>query len=486
MGKRKIAAEEIPLSDLKDDPNNANLGTEEGQGIIERSMEEFGFVAPGLVNVLPDGTRRVIAGNKRKAAAAKLGHEDALIIPWGGEKPIYLETNLPESEATKLAYLLNLAPKINIKWDRSQIQTDAAGLDLKDVGFSGQELVRLGVKPEEAQDEESEIGITDSDIEESTDRESEDAAAFTVSQGDIWLLSENPATYAICASCLELPSKLPSFLPLSEGSVTGIVTSPPYAMQRSSHYGGIEESSYSEWFGEVSKTLAHFLSPVGNFFLNIKPHSTKFIRSDYVFALVLSLIRDHDWLFIDEYSWQHGGIPGSPHKMGKFKNQFEPIYHFARTLDYQFFPENVVSPTTDAVLDSDWEYGVGQDQQGRQTTFANRDIGDGLAYPGNVLHLKQRELTGHEATFPTGLPRFFMQAFERNSQDPKLRTSSAPLSAAPLWLDPFLGSGTTCIAAHKLGIPSIGIELHARYVAMFLSRFKRITDIEPQKIGTLS
>ena len=113
--KKKLEGEIVKLSSLEDDPNNANAGTEEGAAIIRRSMDKYGFVAPGLVNTSPDGKRRVISGNKRKAAAASLGHDDALIIPWDGNQPLYLETSLSDADATELAYLLNLAPKVNIK-----------------------------------------------------------------------------------------------------------------------------------------------------------------------------------------------------------------------------------------------------------------------------------------------------------------------------------------------------------------------------------
>jgi DNA modification methylase len=46
--------------------------------------------------------------------------------------------------------------------------------------------------------------------------------------------------------------------------------------------------------------------------------------------------------------------------------------------------------------------------------------------------------------------------------------------------DPFLGSGTTLIAAERLGRSCRGIELEPRYVAVTLERFATMTGQEPR------
>ena len=57
---------------------------------------------------------------------------------------------------------------------------------------------------------------------------------------------------------------------LSSDSVDLIVTSPPYADQRSSTYGGISHDKYVEWFLPISQQLLRVLKPTGTFVLNIK------------------------------------------------------------------------------------------------------------------------------------------------------------------------------------------------------------------------
>ena len=53
-------------------------------------------------------------------------------------------------------------------------------------------------------------------------------------------------------------------------SVDLIFTSPPYADQRKSTYGGIHPDKYVEWFLPISEQLLRVLKPTGTFVLNIK------------------------------------------------------------------------------------------------------------------------------------------------------------------------------------------------------------------------
>jgi len=48
--------------------------------------------------------------------------------------------------------------------------------------------------------------------------------------------------------------------------------------------------------------------------------------------------------------------------------------------------------------------------------------------------------------------------------------------------DPFLGSGSTCIASHHLGRKCIGIELDVEYVKIIIKRLEKLTGIKAVKI----
>ena len=82
-------------------------------------------------------------------------------------------------------------------------------------------------------------------------------------------------------------------------------------------------------------------------------------------------------------------------------------------------------------------------------------VGREMAYPTNVLHLATE--TGnkkHSAAFPRELPAWFIKLFTREGD---------------MILDPFVGSGTTSIAAMKLKRNSIGVEILEDYYQLAAS-----------------
>jgi len=79
-------------------------------------------------------------------------------------------------------------------------------------------------------------------------------------------------------------------------------------------------------------------------------------------------------------------------------------------------------------------------------------LGRDKAYPTNVLHLatecSNRE---HSAAFPLDLPKWFIRLFTKTGD---------------VVLDPFVGSGTSVIAARELGRMYIGIDNNADFCKM--------------------
>lgn len=73
-----------------------------------------------------------------------------------------------------------------------------------------------------------------------------------------------------------------------------IVTSPPYADQRKSTYGGIHPDEYVDWFLPISEQLLRVLKPSETFILNIKEKAINGERSSYVIELILAM-REQGW-----------------------------------------------------------------------------------------------------------------------------------------------------------------------------------------------
>lgn len=84
--------------------------------------------------------------------------------------------------------------------------------------------------------------------------------------------------------------------------------------------------------------------------------------------------------------------------------------------------------------------------------WLNRD----KAYPTNVLHMATEcGNKKHSATFPESLPEWFIKLFTKEGD---------------YVLDPFLGSGTTCVVAQQMYRNSIGIEILKEYYDISKSR----------------
>ena len=85
---------------------------------------------------------------------------------------------------------------------------------------------------------------------------------------------------------------------VSDNYVDLIFTSPPYADQRESNYGGVKPSKYVEWFLPITKELLRVLKPTGTFILNIKEKVVDGERSTYVLNLILEM-RKQGWLWTE-------------------------------------------------------------------------------------------------------------------------------------------------------------------------------------------
>src|SRR5689334_20713733 len=72
------------------------------------------------------------------------------------------------------------------------------------------------------------------------------------------------STEVICGDCCKILQRF------GDNSFDLIVTSPPYADQRTKTYGGIKPCEYLRWFLARSEQFHRVLKPTGTFVLNIK------------------------------------------------------------------------------------------------------------------------------------------------------------------------------------------------------------------------
>ena len=265
--------------------------------------------------------------------------------------------------------------------------------------------------------------------------------------------------------CREILPALPA------GCIDLIVTSPPYADSRKNSYGGIHPDDYVAWFLPIAAELRRVLKDDGSFILNIKEKVVASERHTYVLELILALKRQ-GWLWTEEYIWHKKNC--APGKWpNRFRDSWERCLQFNKQKRFRMYQEAVMVPTGDWAKTRLRKLGhndkIRFDSQvgsGFGKNIANW-VGRDRAYPTNVLHLATEcGNKSHSAAFPKELPAWFIKLFT---------------VAGDLVLDPFAGSGTTCLAAYELQRGFIGIERNADYYQFALSNMNMLTSRPLQK-----
>ena len=242
-----------------------------------------------------------------------------------------------------------------------------------------------------------------------------------------------------------------------------VVTSPPYDGQPK--YGNGEKYSrdwYRGFFLQVTKEILRTLKPHGSFVLNYRSKRHGGERGTLQYELVFWL-REQGFLFCEDFVWGKPSPP--PGRFNRFlKDAVEYCFQFAKTPRWAFYPEHCLSPARWDARDRERRKRLPHNflrvnepsGQGRKRVQAGPD----LVRPSTLLHLEPEfspNPAGHPARFPLALPSFFIN----------LLTGSGDLV-----FDPFAGTGTSCLAAEKLGRTWLAAEIDPRYSAVVPERFR--------------
>jgi site-specific DNA-methyltransferase (adenine-specific) len=247
-------------------------------------------------------------------------------------------------------------------------------------------------------------------------------------------------------------------------SVNLIMTSPPYADQRKKTYGGIPVSDYVNWFLPISLELKRVLTPSGSFILNIKEKAIDGERATYVLELILEM-KKQGWLWVEEYIWhKKNSFPGK--WPNRFRDSWERCLHFTKQKKFDMYQKEVMVPmgewANSRIKNPSKNDNVRHESQvksglGRNVSnWSERE----MAYPTNVLHMATEcGNVNHSAAFPISLPSWFIKLFTKRGD---------------VILDPFMGSGTTALAALSLQRHFLGTEKNEEYYEISLERIKSI------------
>jgi site-specific DNA-methyltransferase (adenine-specific) len=249
-----------------------------------------------------------------------------------------------------------------------------------------------------------------------------------------------------------------------------IFTSPPYADQRRKTYGGVKPGDYVDWFLPKAEQFLRVLKPRGTFVLNVKERIVNGERHTYIIELILKM-REQGWLWTEEFIWHKKNCyPGK--WPNRFRDSWERLLQFNKQRSFNMYQEAVMVPVgdwakdrlanlseTDRIRDeSKVESGFGKN--------VSNWLGRDRVYPTNVIHMATEcSNKNHSAVFPVALPAWFIKLFTKRED---------------IVLDPFIGSGTTAVAAAQLGRKYVGIDVDEKFCQLARDRTSGIQTQLPE------
>lgn len=258
--------------------------------------------------------------------------------------------------------------------------------------------------------------------------------------------------------CLNVLSTVP------DGTFDLVITSPPYDGQPK--YGNgerYERDWYKGTFLQVSAEILRTLKPNGSFVLNYRSKRHGDERGTLQYELIFWL-REQGFLFCEDFVWGKPSPP--PGRFNRFlKDAVEYCFQFAKTPNWQFFPEHCLAPARWDAKDRERRKRLAHNYkrvnapsgQGRKRVQAGPD----MVRPSTLLYFEPEfspNPTGHPARFPVQLPKFFINLLTRPGQ---------------LVFDPFGGTCTTAVAAECLSRQWLVTELDQAYAMILPDRLKK-------------
>jgi site-specific DNA-methyltransferase (adenine-specific) len=227
---------------------------------------------------------------------------------------------------------------------------------------------------------------------------------------------------------------LPIVRSIADDSVDLIITSPPYSEEPRRGSGApYDRGWYRGYFLQLTAELIKKLKPHGSFVLSYRSRRDSDHRGTLQGELVFWL-RDQGYLVCEEFIWGRASTPG---RSNRFRDDaIEYCSQFAKSPHWQFFPGQCLTPTR-----------AGIRRRGRNT-------GPTKADPASVGSTPARK----QAHFTLSLPSFFIRLLTRPGE---------------IVFDPFGGTGTTAVAAEKLGRRWLLIEGNPRHASVLTARMRR-------------
>lgn len=225
-----------------------------------------------------------------------------------------------------------------------------------------------------------------------------------------------------------------------------MIVDPPYNLTKNFGKSTFKQMAFSEYKNWLDKWLSKVVRI-------LKPNASLYICSDWQSSIVIPLVAGKYFKLRNRISWERDKGRAAA---DNWKNCLEDIWYYTKSDEYIFNLEavkmqrTVLAPYRDNKgTPKDW-----QEENGKKIRFtAPSNIWTDITIP----FWSMAENTEH----PTQKPEKLIA---------KLILASS--NEGDMVFDPFVGSGTTAVAAKKLGRRYLGIERERKYVALALKRLE--------------
>ena len=410
-GHLGLSIEYVPISLPKPGPRNTRTHSKGQLRQIEASIETFGFVNPILI----DEFDQIIAGHGRRDAAERAGLEFV---------PTIRLSHLSEHEKRALAIADNKLPE-NAGWNEELLAQELKILSEVDVDFN---VTVTGFSQAEIDLKIEGLGPADDPAaDELPDAEADDAVV--VRRGDLFRLDRH---LLLCGDA----TSANDFATLMQGQKAQmVITDPPYNLLIKGHVSGLGRTKHQDFVqasGEMSPECF-----------------TTFLRQSCANLAALSIDGSIHFLFMD---WRH---MGELLEAGRsIFTEFKQLCIWAKTNagmgTFYRSQHELIFVFKNGTAQHINNFELGQHGRHRSNIWS---------YPGvNALGPdRMTELAMHPTVKPAAM----------------IADAILDCSARQgIVLDPFVGSGTTIIAAEKTGRRAYTMDLDPMYVQTAIRRWQ--------------